>query len=396
MPSIDLDFDRLFGSREADTSGWGHFGLLQNPFPTRAYPIWDAMHNQEDVRRHFEEELGEFVHFSRSATLLFTGENRCGKTHFMEFYRRQLPRGFVGRNLCMPIVVLSAQYCDFQQFYLQLIAQLDDSLHEQTGAKLFQQEGLPSVPPMGMPGGEFGRALARLQAARDTPDRQSRTASLFQKWLRGDKLSAGQRDELEVTGAVDTVAGMLSAIEGVIKYLRWSGGQGGNPRCPGVLVFVDELEVALLQRRDRRDQFLQNLRALIDACREGLFLCVAMTKSEERRQLLEGSYPALWARLHGNKRRPDLDLLPVERVVDACDYAEAFVRLGRDIARGSLGVNKHPPEPLSDQDVLSRRRIEDLFQDLRSPAPTVSQGDFFDRLHEVAQQVVRARKAGSP
>ena len=130
------EFDQALGSTGPDTSGWIRFGFSRNPFPKRSYPIWDVFFNQDSVRRRFLSELQMLVEDSRTTTLLMVGGNRVGKTHLMEYYRRRLPNEVKSRGLVLPITLASAQEGDFRRLYLQIIEQVDDSLHVQTGTCL--------------------------------------------------------------------------------------------------------------------------------------------------------------------------------------------------------------------------------------------------------------------
>src|SRR5260370_40083572 len=90
--------------------GWvAQIGFLHNPYPSRSHPIWDVFHNQAEVRQRFYADLGEFLRESSTVTLFFTGGNRVGKTHFMEYHRKELTAKLAEREIVIPIAVLSSQ-----------------------------------------------------------------------------------------------------------------------------------------------------------------------------------------------------------------------------------------------------------------------------------------------
>lgn len=384
--SLDSILDAALGSQSEREQPWRRFGLLQNPFPSRAHPIWDVLFNQEEVRQRFLSELGEFLQQHHTVTLFFTGGNRVGKTHFMEHHRRVLPTKLQPRGVAMPIVLVSAQPCDFVRLYQQMVDQVDESLRVQTGAGVFQ-DPLPRAIAdrlQGLPPGDFRRAV---EAFAQAGQRHELISVLLRQWLRGERLRSTQRRELGVSDNLDGVAQVLNAVEAFIKYLRlWDGSaEAGLFRCPGILCFMDELELIWQYRRDRRDQFLQTLRAFVDSCAQGgLFLCAGMATGGGGPTLaeLERTYPALFQRLKGARSVPTL--VQVGGVVEALGYAKAFLDHGRELARRR--DVKEPRVPL-----LTDTEIEELFRQVVFMG-SVSQGDFFDQLHNAAER----KAAGLP
>jgi hypothetical protein len=380
MPTISLDsfLDKALGSQDEREQPWRRFGLLQNPFPSRAHPIWDVLHNQQHVAESFYAKLREFLRERNTVTLFFTGGNRVGKTHFMEHHRRVLPGKLQDRGVAMPIALVSAQACDFTHLYRQMFEQIDESLRLQAGSSLFQGSvpaGVVRDLGRALPPGDFRRAVESYAQA--TSDKE-RMGGLLRQWLACGRLRATQRRELGINDNLDSIAHVLNAFESLVKYLLLFDGQreGLAFRCAGVLLFLDEFELVWHYRRDRRDQFLQSLRAVVDACPQGLFLCVGMaTGVGPSTGEVERSYPALFQRLKGPDAVPAL--VQVGSVVEALDYANAFLEHGRQ-----KGVR-------TKEELLSRAEIEEHFKQV-APAGSVSQGDFFDRLHNVAE-----RKAAS-
>lgn len=377
---MSIDFDSLLSKPTAPVStisGWRRFGLLRNPFPHRAHPIWDVFYNQTAVRERFERELQTFLQVGSTATLLLQGGNRVGKTHLMQYYRQQLPVGLNRAGVNLPIAFLSAQGADFKQFYGQLIDQVDDSLQKQCGQGIFQQP-VASNALAAMPGGDLQRALKK---ANERPAERDELLGLLRRWVRGDRLSAAERRLLDVRDAVDSIGPYLQVLAGLVGYLHRTPAAGALAPYPGIMILLDEFELVWKVRRDRRDQFLQNLRALIDACPKGLFLCVGMTTGlGVALTEVEATYPALYQRLRGHQQRDIPTLMEVGSVVDALGYAESYL----ERARREAGTETFPPKILSEDDVLSRKQVEDIFNGLRGKRNSVAQGDFFDRIYEVA------------
>jgi len=382
MAELDLDsiLNSVVPATQARERAWKRFGFLRNPYPSRSHPVWDVFYNQVEVKRRFLADLSEFLRERNTITLFFSGGNRVGKTHFMEYHRQELTEKFRASGIVVPIAVTSAQSCDFKALYGQILDQLDESLRIQTGFRLFEEgisdevkDKLDSLPP-----GDFRRAIEAASKA------DNDILLLFRRWLRGDRIRAPQRFLLGVNSPIESQSHMLNALEGLIKYLLLpeevgSAAGASNTQCRGMLLFLDEFELIWKARRDRRDQFLQALRALIDSAPWGMFLCVGMaTGINVGMEEVEASYPALFARLKGARDIPAL--LQIGLVTDAIGYTRAFERHARQKFENEMNSGGGNHEQLfSDQD------IESFFKDLAGGG-SVSQGDFFDRLHSEAER----------
>ncbi|MCC6555475.1 MAG: hypothetical protein IT372_21145 [Polyangiaceae bacterium] len=379
MSTLNLDsvLDATLGSQSEREQPWRRFGLLQNPFPSRAHPIWDVFHNQQQVRDRFLRDLGEFLQQRNTVTLFFTGGNRVGKTHFMEHHRRVLPAKLQSRAVAVPIALVSTQSCDFMHLYQQAVEQIDESLRLQVGSGLFQDPLPPHVVEhlRELPPGDFRRAVERFAGAGAQRDA---VGALIREWLGGGRLRVTSRRHVDVRDNVDTVAHALNAFESLLRLLLlWDSAETSTYRCPGVLLFLDEFELIWGYRRDRRDQFLQTLRALVDACHLGLFMCVGMaTGIGPTIAEVERAYPALSARLRGAQAVPAL--IQVGGVVDALGYANAFLEHGKALA-AQRGIKR------ASEALLSNEEIERLFKQV-APLGSVPQGDFFDQLHNHAER----------
>ena len=103
---------------------------------------------------------------------------------------------------------------------------------------------------------------------------------------------------------------------------------------------------------------------------------------------VQSSYPALFARLKGAQDIPAL--VEIGGVVEAIEYARAFERHGREAflqERGGGYVNIKSSLPDS---LLTNRDIEALFRSVPGAlSGSVTQGDFFDRLHVEAEKLLR-------
>jgi hypothetical protein len=373
--SNSLELDDVLGTVTQTTASWRRFGLLENPFPSRSHPIWDVFHNQAQVRQRFYKDLREFIQAGKTTTLFFTGGNRIGKTHFCEHHRMKLPGEFAKRKLIVPIAMVSAESCRFFELYRPIIDQLDDSLRIQTGHGLFPESWRPQLATIAdtLAPGDFRQAVRTIARA----DNQfASTHALLMQWLKGERIRLSQRRELDVGSVIDSLGHALNVLQGLTAVLRGLT-FGGGERCPGVMLFVDEFELIWTRRRDQRDRFLQALRALVDACPMGLFLCVAMaTGIGAEVEDVENEYPALFARLKGSQDIPAL--VEVAGVVEAQEYAKAFMDYAYQKA-------EYAHVPSADIALFGPAEIREFYIEIAAAGSTVSQGDFFDKLHVEAE-----------
>jgi hypothetical protein len=376
---MNLRLEDFLGQEKVATAAWARFGLLENPFPSRSHPVWDVFHNQQQVLQRFYTDLGEFIREGKTTTLFFTGGNRVGKTHFCEHHRMALPGVFAKRELIVPMAVVPAESCRFSDLYRPIIDQLGESLRLQTGHGLFtdswRQVLQAALETMG-PGDFREAARTYLQASQD----QEAVHSLLMQWLRGERLRITQRRQLGVGSVIESLAHELNALEGIIATLRKID-KAESMKCPGVILFIDEFELIWTHRRDKRDRFLQALRALVDACPDGLFMCVAMATGvgyEFKVADLEAAYPALFARLKGARDVPTL--VEVAGVIEAQEYAQAFLDNGHKKAL-LQGIQ-------TGERLFSESDVRRLFLEVAGGDRSASQGDFFDKLHVEAEEKV--------
>jgi hypothetical protein len=377
MSSPTLDIIAKAAGR-SDAPNWGALGFLRNPFPSRAHPNWKVFHNQASVRDRFDADLDLFLRERRTETMFFTGGNRVGKTHFMQYHRQLLTDGFIDAGVVAPIALASVESCDFAILYRRLIEDIEESLRHQTGSGLF--ETIPPVTTLNkLPPGDLRSGL--LAVAADTSGDETKKV-LLRRWIRGERIRQPERRQIDVTCILDSQAQMLSAFGSLVAYFLMQ--QSDAQRWPGVIVFLDEFELIWTVRRDRRDQFLQALRALVDACAHGgLFLCIGMaTGIGPDVQQVEASYPALYARVTGAREIPAL--VQIGGVVEALEYVTAFEAHGRKEFTQKSPKAQVPPAPL-----ISQREVEQLFREVGGGG-SVAQGEFFDKVHLYAEQKAAA------
>lgn len=380
--TTDMQLEELFGDAlPASQAGWRRYGFVENPFPSRSHPVWEVFHNQELLRRRFYSDLKVFVREGITTTMFFTGGNRIGKTHFCEHHRITIPASLSSHDLIVPIAFVSAESSKFTELYRPIVDQIEDSLRVQTGQGLFAsswRERLPEITDA-LPPGQFRQAVISLTDT--TTDADFITMrSLLMQWLRGERIRLPQRRLLGVTSPIESLADQLNALQGLIVTLR--NVEVDSKQSPGIVLFVDEFELIWTHRRDQRDRFLHALRALIDACPMGLLLCVAMatgTGYQYGPDDVEREYPAFFARLKGAREVPALVEIP--GVIEAQEYARAFLNHAR--AKAEKANVPAGPDLFTDADLRAM-----FIEVAGGRGGSASQGDYFDRLHTKAEELV--------
>lgn len=378
--TVDAVLRALSGEPSEDpTRRWAPFGLLQNPFPSRAQPIWDVLYNQDTVQKRFVRELSDFAKTpeQNNRTLLFTGGNRVGKTHFMEHHRRFVLPQLVPHGIVVPTALVSADAVDPTVIIGRALGEIDESLRASVGTGIVDEIDSAALSDL--------NDMSDVRRVLTAVSRSGALAPDAKRWFRGEKLPIRTRRELGAVDHLDALGPVLTAFEAVTLYIKSKfNGRGGRPRAPGVLVFLDEFELAWNSRRDRRDRFLQGLRALLDsnAARGGLFLCVGLaTGLGIEIADVESAYPALFERLRGADQIPALT--QVGGVVDALGYANSFLEYGRSKFRAAN------PSAIDVPAILGNREIEQAFVSLGGRS--VAQGALFDALHNLAERIASTR-----
>ena len=93
---------------------------------------------------------------------------------------------------------------------------------------------------------------------------------------------------------------------------------------------------------------------------------------------VEVSYPALFQRMKGSREIPSL--VQIDGPVDAIGYARAFEEHGRK--EFAIQAGRSPSEDV----LFSDKEIQDFYFQVAGHNRSVSQGDFFDRLHVEAER----------
>lgn len=361
------------------------FGYLDNPFPTKSYPIWKRFYNQKEVKEAFEKELINYIEGDQKNTTFFLlGGNRIGKTHFLKHHCLELENTFRKKgNPDFPPIFTKASSGNFLQNYRDIILQLNRHYEDTTKEEFFLQflNYIKDKPDFinNMPKNDLRRALKHSQSSVpkqkafiETEDFVGRYP-IFLKWLENATLEKREKQSIGVFSPLKTSSSSIYVLKQIIKIGRTIG------LVKGIIVFLDEFEVIWpTVRADRRLRYFQDLREFIDELPNGLFLIVAMTEDTEHK--LKEEYPALYGRISSPTRQYNLNL--IQGTKDACEYANYFLEEARREFEEERKTEFQDGHIISKVDVM--QTLEKVF-----PERKASQGDFFDALHSLVEDKIK-------
>jgi len=359
------------------------FGYLDNPFPTKSYPIWKRFYDQEAVKEAFEDQVLDYIGGEQKNTTFFLlGGNRVGKTHFLKHHFLELENVFRNKKVpYFPSIFIKAPPGEFLQNYRDIILEINRHYEEISGEEFFLQF-LKRVQEKQnivgkMPKDDLWRVLNKLCSGRlpiSTGDFWG-LYPIFMKWLEGTTLENNEKQKIGVFSPLKTSATCISVLKRIIGIGRDEG------IIKGLVVFLDEFEVLWqVTRVEKRARYLQDLREFIDEISHGLLFVVAMTEDAEHN--LEEEYPALYHRL-SSPNVPHI-LKPIKGTEDAWGYANYFLEKARK--EFEEGENISP----KDEHIISKAEVIEALERV-SPELKSAQGDFFDALHELVERKVKGR-----
>lgn len=362
-------------------SPYDKLGLLENPFPARAHPLWRRFHNQEEVRDKFNKEMEKFVRSQCSSTFLLLGGNRVGKTHFLKHNESVLREISLEKKRpdFVPIYI-SATAADFSENYSIMLESLNTHYFQIIGesflltfiSKLhaerdtFLNRFLED---------DFIRALKTFKASNLEDRYFEERLTALKVWLGGGTLQKRQKDFIKVYSSLKSNSAKIRTFSTLIRIARHFD------LLRGVILFLDELEQLWVGKRpDKRLSYLINLRQLIDELPDGLFFVIAL--SDDREDNLRRDYVPLYKRLTGGY---EVNLLrQIQSVDDAWGYVEHFLEEARRDWKEKL--EKRTKKEYKGEEIFSRRDVEKAVKEFGTPP--IPQGDLFDKLHQIFEERV--------
>jgi hypothetical protein len=355
---------------------------LENPFPGHGETQSDVCTDQQAIKQEFVSILHHFG--PQAKRLCINGESGAGKTNILRYFERlteEALRNRLIRNI-YPVYVFAPG-----ESYFDIHEQIVDKLSALFLGALFT--ALRSNPQLIDTLSTQIKSATELLATAKAVIRQGnirfapyeeRQKDAFIRWLKGRKLSAGDKRLLEdVTPPSDISSTSLAIrfLDGFLQVLR------EMKLCDGIVLLFDEFEEIFEGlTRSRQSRYAQELRHLFDTLQESVLFIVATIP--EPKDLAQ--YPAIERRL-GNT----LGLQPIDNVNLAITYVEEYLNDGRE--KFFSTQNRQPkPESLDDLKPLTREIIAEEYGSLKTEAKQagldVLPGYFLPRIRERMKNMV--------
>lgn len=263
----------LFGAKSEELNPYERHFLLKNPFPGHGELDSDVCTDQDEIKRKFVHTLQNFS--SDTKRLRINGENGAGKTNILQYFERltdEARRSKLIKNL-HPIYINTPEESYFK-IHEQIVNKLAGLFLSDLIVKLHSNSS-----PIDTPSSEIKSAKELLQAIGTitqptlffSQDQEERKKDAFIRWLKGQKLSAGDKNLLTHKGIppVDITSSSLAMrfLYGLLEVLK------ELDMCHGIVLLFDEFEeIFEAPTRSRQSQYAQDLRHLFDTLKESVFL----------------------------------------------------------------------------------------------------------------------------
>ena len=388
---VTIKFDlSLFGNESERLNPYKEHFLLNNPFPGYGEIELEVCTNQKEIKKKFVGHLRDF--HSGTKRMRINGENGAGKTNILRYFEQLTDQARqTGRiNNIYPIYVSAPEetYFDIHAQIVEKLSELflDDLLRtlqlDQEQLKMLLEKVKPASEPLGAIKAIIGRreTLGNIFAQRQE--------DIFVRWLKGQKLTATDRDLLKDKmtqdggirsdiGSPSLAIRFLDGLLTVLKELRL---------CDGIVLLFDEFEEIFEGlTRTRQSRYAQDLRHLLDTLKDSVFFVIATVP--EPKDL--GQYPAIERRLGD-----PVELQPIDSLEVAKKYVLDYLESGRDkfeIFSGEI-VNTYCKRRPTELEPLSVEIVMEEFQILKEEGEQVGlhvlPGYFLPRIRERIKQIV--------
>ena len=381
----DLTLESLFEevSKEKPKSPYEDFFLLSNSFPGVGQFFPNICVDQEKVKGEFARTLREFYLDEQSRRMTILGRTGAGKTNLLRFFEQRFKEWREPRQEKQAITDLFTIFIDKPQGgYFEVHQQIISQLGTMFFTEFFEAVQRGKVNMTKLPTELSGTSpeLIRVltQIVSPTQGRFLPNPELLRTlgtWLEGAKLTAAEKKQLgnvsvEV-GKSSTVA--IKFLSDLVKIFRHA------KLFKGLIILFDEFEEILSLGRSSTSQaqYAQDLRNMFDSLAQGVVFVIATAPLSDRLQQIS---PALSRRLG-----EDVDLEPILDGDSACEYARAYINLGRQAFKKKTKRDISPPADCSDVDCsyypLTFATVMEVYKGLRERHSDVVPGDLLPELN---------------
>ena len=372
---LTLDGMREEFSQEIPKNPYEDFFLLSNPFPTLGGQFYGICVDQESVKGEFTRVLRDFYLDSQLHVMTMLGNTGAGKTNMLRFFERTLrswrePSSEKKAITDLFTVFVEQPQGSYLEIHRQIISQLGALFFSEFFSEVQRSKINLSKLPAELPGTnpELIQALVHIAqkqfgqltytVSQDSFLHEPQSYRILGDWLQGVKLPAAEKRQL---GNVSTEVGKSSTV--AIKFLSDLVKIFLHVELfKGVIIFIDEFEEVFSGLSATGEaQYAQDLRNLFDSHPKGVVFVVATTPIAERLQKIS---PALQRRLEEG-----VLIDPISDEVTALEYAQAYMKWGRDKFEKKMKRNVRLPKDCLDRDKpyypLSESKVKKVYNVLK-------------------------------
>jgi Cdc6-like AAA superfamily ATPase len=346
----DLTLESLFEdvSKEKPKNPYEDFFLLSNPFPGVGQFFPNICVDQEEVKGEFARTLREFYLDEQSRRMTILGRTGAGKTNLLRFFEQRFKEWREPRQEKQAITDLFTIFIDKPQGgYFEVHQQIISQLGAMFFTEFFEAVQRGKVNMTKLPtelSGTSPELIRVLTHIADPPQRslwsEPQLLQTLGNWLQGAKLSTDEKKQLGNVsvdvGKSSTVA--IKFLSDFVKIFRRA------ELFKGLIIFLDEFEeiFSLGRSSTSQAQYAQDLRNMFDSLAQGVVFVIATAPLSDKLQQIS---PALSRRLGEG-----VELEPISDEDSACEYARAYINLGRQAFKEKTKRDITLPADVSDVD----------------------------------------------
>jgi len=357
-----------FRQEPLDLSGlarinYSRYFLKANPFPAMGIPeeVPLTTADRKEIIDRFREDLRRTIFEGKSSVIVVTGDYGAGKSHLLKYCKYRVNTQLLtSTNKSIAVYIKSAGR-NFKDLYLYFIDDIgrdfltnyavgiiksyveknESKMREYLYDKTLQQvTRLASVDTDRLlKGMQFYDFLHDLAGTYEGPRNFIMNAllclahpdysSIAWQWFVGEKLSSDEKQMIKVDDSIEDAKDAQKAFGAMIRLFRQFG-------FMAIVLLMDEFEKFTLIPKNRRDEYMDEIRHFLDENPSGICYMIGVTPTAYK--TLTETPSALTRRLSGTEFE-----LRFFKLQDVEELVSRYIQIGRmENANLESVVRKHP------------------------------------------------------